>query len=192
MTESGYFDALYAASADPWDLASSLYERRKLALLMGSLPALRYRSAFEPGCAIGVTTVALAGRCDRLLSMDGAAAAVTQASARIAVRGLAERVSVVRGLVPADWPDGSFDLLVLSELLYYLDADARLAVASRAAESLAPGGDIAAVHWRPGFAEAETTGDQVCEELLERLGERGLRVIVDHVEEEFRLLVFRR
>lgn len=182
-----YFDGLYADRDDPWDLSSSRYERRKRELLLASLPRLRYRSGFEPGCALGVTTAELAGRCDRLLAMDCAAAAVDQARAR--VQSSAPHVRVTRGFVPGDWPEGSFDLVVLSELLYYLDHADRLDVAARTIASLAPDGDVAAVHWRHGFAEAASTGDEVHAELVERLSAAGLSVRVDHVEDDFRLLV---
>ncbi len=182
-----YFDRLYADRDDPWDLSSSRYERRKRDLLLASLPRPRYRSGFEPGCALGVTTRELARRCDRLVAMDCAAAAVEQARARVLPSG--QHVTVAQGLVPGDWPEGSFDLVVLSELLYYLDRADRLDVAARTIASLAPGADVAAVHWRHAFDEAASSGDEVHAELAERLCTAGLRVRVDHVEDDFRLLI---
>ncbi len=189
MTDPTYFDELHAARSDPWDLASSPYEQRKIQLLTGSLTRERYRRAFEPGCAIGVASLALAQRCDCLIAMDAADAAVRQARERTQGH---ENIVVKRGSIPADWPDDSFDLIVLSELLYYLDGEARRAVAARVVETLAPAGDLVAVHWRHPFAEAATTGDQVHTELAERLAASGVRVSSSHVEEDFRLDVFRR
>jgi SAM-dependent methyltransferase len=189
MTDPGYFDSLYTDNDDPWDLSSSAYERRKLGLLMTALPRRRYARAFEPGCAIGVTTLALAERCEALIAMDGASVAVAQARAR--VRGC-HCVRVEQGRVPDDWPDGSFDLVVLSELLYYLDEGDRLGVSARIVQSLAPGGDLVSVHWRHPFPEAATTGDMAQAELAERLGPNGFELVVAHVEEDFRLEVYRR
>src|SRR4051794_19155001 len=134
MTSPHYFDGLYRDDLDPWDLASSPYEQRKLALLMASLPEARYREAFEPGCAIGVTTEALAGRCNRLLAMDGAIRAVEQARRRLV--GVKGRVSVREGRIPVDWPALRFDLIVISELLYYLDVEDRREVSSLVVDSL--------------------------------------------------------
>ena len=71
-----YFDAMYQGAADPWGFEDRWYEQRKYAVSLALLPAARYRSAFEPGCSIGVLTRMLAGRCDELLSCDVAAAAV--------------------------------------------------------------------------------------------------------------------
>ena len=73
---ASYFDGMYARSADPWGFTSRWYERRKYAISLAMLPRERYRRGFEPGCSIGVLTRQLAGRCDRLLACDVAAAAV--------------------------------------------------------------------------------------------------------------------
>jgi SAM-dependent methyltransferase len=188
MTEPGYFDRLYADQDDPWGLETSGYEQRKLGLLMTSLPREGYGNAFEPGCAIGVTTAALAGRCDRLTAMDCAPAAVHQARARLRAHS---NVAVVQGCVPDTWPNETFDLIVLSELLYYLDDPARREVAERVVATLAPVGDLAVVHWRHPFAEAATTGDRVHAELADRLTPAGLKILTAHIEDDFRLEVFR-
>jgi SAM-dependent methyltransferase len=188
MTDAGYFDRLYAAQDDPWDLSTSGYERRKLGLLMAELPRPRYRHAFEPGCATGLTTAMLAQRCDQLTAMDIASAAVRQARDR--VRDCAG-VAVVQGRLPDAWPAGCFDLVVVSELLYYLDQPARREVADRIIATLEPSGDLIAVHWRHPFVEAACTGDEVHIELAERLLGAGLRMIRAHVEDDFRLEVFR-
>ncbi|MEJ7628913.1 MAG: class I SAM-dependent methyltransferase [Nocardioidaceae bacterium] len=189
MTEPGYFDGLYAGKDDPWDLSGSPYERRKLDVLMASLPRPRYRDAFEPGCAIGVTTCALAKRCDRLLAMDGAASAVAQTRSRLA--GVAPHVRVIQGRLPDDWPDGSFDLIVLSELLYYLDAASRRQIADRIRSTAAADADVMVVHWRHPFTEATTTGDQAHRELTAGLRDAGFRRLVHHVEDDFQLQVHR-
>ena len=80
---ASYFDGMYARSADPWGFTSRWYERRKYAISLAMLPRERYRRGFEPGCSIGVLTQQLAGRCDRLLACDVAAAAVTTATRRL-------------------------------------------------------------------------------------------------------------
>ncbi len=55
-----YFDRMYSESADPWQLQSRWYERRKYAITLALLPYARYRHAFEPGCSVGVLTEQLA------------------------------------------------------------------------------------------------------------------------------------
>jgi hypothetical protein len=91
--------------------------------------------------------------------------------------------------VPADWPSGSFDLVLCSELLYFLDADGRAELRRRALLSLEPDGHLMAVHWRHGFDEAPSNGDEVHAELA---ATSGLESLVHHVEPDFRLDVWRR
>jgi SAM-dependent methyltransferase len=160
--DPGYFRGLYAASADPWGLAERWYEARKYALTVALLPRERYGAAFEPGCSVGVLTAQLAPRCDRLLACDAVPDAV--AAARVRAAGL-PGVRVEQRVIPDDWPPGSFDLIVLSELLYYFD-DADLGqVLGLGIGSLRPGGQILAVHWRHPAPDHPRTGDEVHEDL---------------------------
>jgi predicted TPR repeat methyltransferase len=151
------FEATYAASEDPWGFATRWYETRKYALTLAALPQPRYHQGFEPGCSIGVLSDQLADRCDHLLAADGAAAAVEQAKARLAGR---DHVTVRRLLLPQEWPDGEFDLVVLSELGYYFDAGDLRWLLDRAAETTVAGGNLVAVHWR-GETDYPLTGDEV-------------------------------
>jgi SAM-dependent methyltransferase len=152
-----YFDGMYAASPDPWGFESRWYERRKYAVTMALLPSERYRDAFEPGCSIGVLTRLLAGRCDRLLSCDAAAAA---AEAAVRRNASLRNVRVEQRLLPGDWPAGRFDLIVLSELLYYFGEDDLRNILRLAAGALRPGGTLIAVHWRHHVAEYPRSGDE--------------------------------
>jgi SAM-dependent methyltransferase len=177
--EAEYFDGLYAASADPYGFGSRWYERRKYAISLAMLPRERYRSAFEPGCSIGVLTAMLAPRCDHLLSCDLSEDAVAAAAGRTAGH---PQVRVERRAIPGDWPSGRFDLVVLSELLYYLsdrDLDRTLALAVAA---LRPGGTLLAVHWRRPVGFHPQTGDGVHEAIAAR---PELTLIADHREPDF-------
>ncbi len=157
-----YFRDLYAACADPRGLAGRWYEARKYAVSTALLPRQRYGRAFEPGCSIGVLTAMLAPRCDALLACDAVPDAVSSARARTA--GL-PGVRVEQRAVPGQWPPGSFDLIVLSELLYYFD-DADLGqVLGLGIGSLRPGGQLLAVHWRHPAPDHPRTGDEVHEDL---------------------------
>jgi len=139
-----YFEALYAADPDPWGFVSSDYERAKYDATMAALPAHTFAAALEVGCSIGLLARRLARRCASLLAVDVADAALAQARARCA--GL-DHVEIRRLRIPQEWPDGAFDLILFSEILYYLSPDdvARTALRTRAA--LSPGGAVLLVHY---------------------------------------------
>ncbi|HZZ02487.1 class I SAM-dependent methyltransferase [Paraburkholderia sp.] len=155
---AAYFNELYKSSDDPWKLREGWYERRKRSLTLALLPRPRYRNAFEPGCAIGELTAELATRCDALLAADLHETAVRLARERVA--GMPQ-VRVEQRTVPHEWPTeaGPFDLIVISEFAYYLDAADLETLAARIAASLTPDGTLLACHWRRPFAEALESAD---------------------------------
>ena len=87
---------------------------------------------------------------------------------------------VERRALPAEWPAGPFDLVVCSELLYYWDEPTLEEALAAMADSLAPGGRLVAVHYRPQSSVDPSSGDEVHALLRERLalahvGGRGQR-----------------
>lgn len=179
-----YFDAMYDAAPDPWGLETRWYEQRKYAVTIASLPRPSYRRGFEIGCSIGVLTAMLAQRCDALLAVDVNAAAVDGARARL--RG-ARHVDVRRLAVPSQWPPGSFDLVVLSEVGYYLSTPDLDDLLGRVTGSLDDAGSFVAVHWRHPVADYPLTGDEVHARIAAATGlDRQAR----HEEADFVLEVF--
>ena len=134
----GYFDEMYAAAADPWGLRSRWYETRKYAISLAMLPRQHYARRLrarllDRACSPEM----LAPRCDRLLACDGAAAAVRAAAAHTA---RFPNVRVEQRTLPRRLAGRAFDLIVLSEFLYYfagarpgqvLDLAARRAASGR-------------------------------------------------------------
>jgi len=183
VTSMDYFHQMYARSSDPWHLTERPYERRKYELTVASLPARRFARAYEPGCSVGVLTEMLAARCDVLVASDPVEKAVEL------TRGRAPGVTTMLGALPACWPDGPLDLVVFSEVLYFLDAADRAASIDGARRALVPGGVLACVHWRHPFAEADCDGDQVQREVD---AAPGFVERVRHVERDFVLVVLER
>jgi cyclopropane fatty-acyl-phospholipid synthase-like methyltransferase len=141
---TAYFDEIYATEPDPWGFETRWYEARKYALTLAALPRERYRRGFEPGCANGVLTELLAARCDALVASEAVAAVAQRARARVAGRPHVE----VRDLaIPDAWPEGAFDLVVLSEVAYYLSAEGLTDLLTKIDACLDPGGHVVAVHW---------------------------------------------
>jgi SAM-dependent methyltransferase len=140
-----HFDALYQDSPDPWRVGSVWYERRKYALTVASLPRERYQHGLEPGCSIGELTRLIADRCDRLLAFDFAEAAVRAARTSLRSR---PNVRVEWRSLPGELPEGSYDLIVVSEVLYYLSAPDLASAVDGLIARLDDGGDLVAVHHR--------------------------------------------
>jgi trans-aconitate methyltransferase len=179
-----HFDNLYQAGHDPWQVRERWYEQRKRGLLLASLPRRRYQRAYEPGCGNGELTACLSARCGQVLAADGSLAALERARQRLG--GQAPNVTLERHRVPHDWPAGEFDLIVISELAYYLDQPALNVLARRCASSLSASGTLALCHWKPDFGDRMLPTDRVhaAFRALPRMHQ-----VVRHEEEDFLLEV---
>ena len=151
-----YFDALYAADADPWRFETSDYEAAKYADTIAALPRQHYAAAVEFGCSIGVLTEQLAGRADTLLGIDVAQAALDRASARCAAL---PHVRFARMRIPDEMPKQRFDLIMLSEVLYYFEPRPLMRLADRLHAIATPDADLMLVHWLGPTPDYPLTGD---------------------------------
>ncbi|MBF4571615.1 bifunctional PIG-L family deacetylase/class I SAM-dependent methyltransferase [Herbiconiux sp. VKM Ac-1786] len=175
-----YFDALHTDAADPWGFESRWYEERKRAILLASLPDREYREVLEVGTSTGVLSRELAGRASaRFVGVDVSEVALARAAERN--RDL-PHAGFERMTVPADWPAGTFDLVVVSEVGYYLDPASLTALFDRIAATLAPGGALVLCHWRHTIVDRALTGDDV-HAVLERRPE--FVRLARHLEEDF-------
>ncbi|MCO8168702.1 nodulation S family protein [Pseudomonas sp. 21LCFQ02] len=181
-----YFEHLFEGNDDPWAFRQRWYEQRKRALTLAALPLQHYRSIFEPGCANGELSALLATRCDRLLACDTSARAVTLARQRLQD---SPHATVMHGRLPQDWPSEKFDLIVFSEVGYYLDeADLRTCI-KRMDDSLSDNGHLLACHWRPVIDGCPLDAEQVHRLVAEQL---PLQRVCLHRETDFVLEVFAR
>ena len=183
-----YFDGVYRASDDPWAFASSPYERAKYADTLATLPRPHYGRAFEIGCSIGVLTAQLAPRCGHLLSVDVSEAALAQARQRCAAL---PQVELRKLQVPNEFPDGKFDLMLLSEVGYYWSPADLARAADQLLAALPPGGQLLLVHWTPVVPDYPQTGDEVHDFFLQKTGPQGpLRHLHGHRADKYRLDLF--
>ncbi|MFK0310361.1 class I SAM-dependent methyltransferase [Pseudomonas sp. NPDC090233] len=179
--DAQYFADLYADNEDPWAFRTRWYERRKRDLLLASLPRQCYQRVFEPACANGELSAGLAERCAELLCQDLDPTAVQLARQRLAGT---HNAAVATGRLPVDWPGGSFDLIVLSEVGYYLDPTDWLQVIEQSVASLTDDGGLLACHWRHPIAGCPQDGREVHHLLARHL---PLYPVVRHEEADFLL-----
>ena len=142
--DPSYFEAVFAADPDPWGFETSLYEADKYRATLDALPNERYARALEVGCAGGVLTAHLADRCAALVAVDVASGALDAAQRRLGNRPFVE---VRRAVVPDETPEGSFDLVVVSEVGYYLSVADLARFERQLSERVVPGGHVVLVHW---------------------------------------------
>ena len=161
------FDAVHTGNDDPWQYTTSWYEHRKRTLTLAALPGLNYTAGLEVGCSIGTLSVELAQRCGSFLAVDASSAALAHAARRL------EHIPAARTghlTVPQDWPDGRFDLIVVSEVGYYLAPGELAELFERVEAALLPGGTLALCHWRHPISGWELDGDSVHAAARRQLG----------------------
>jgi len=182
-----YFDDVYAGGVDPWGFRDRWYEERKRALTLAALPARDLGRCFEPGCSIGVLTAALAPRCTTLLGTDVSPVALSAARRRLAGQ---PQVTLERRVLPGEWPAGTFDTVVVSELAYYLVGGDLDLFWRRACGALAPAGTLLACHWRHPVTDYPIGGDEAHDGLGAAATAAGLGRLVHHIEDDLVLEVF--
>ncbi len=163
-----YFRQMYADSDDPWGFAERWYETRKYDITMSLLPAQQYERALELGSSIGVLSERLAGRCGSLLCLE-----LDERAADLSRRRLADvhdRVTVRVADIADGIDEGRFDLIVASEVLYYLDDPGLTAITATLDGHRRAGATVIAAHWRHFVSAYPWSGDEVHERLRRVLG----------------------
>ena len=115
----GYFESWDRRSEDPWGHVTSTYEHDRYLWTLAALGQRRFARALEVGCSLGIFTEQLAAHCDELLAVDISEVSVARAGERLA---RFPHVRVERRTVPAEMPEGPFDLIVCADVLVYWTA----------------------------------------------------------------------
>jgi SAM-dependent methyltransferase len=178
---------MFQKTDDPWNLESSIYEQVKYANTIAALRGRIYARAFEVGCAKGVLTDKLATLCEKLLAIDVSSTALKAARARCA--GFPQ-VGFANMIFPRQAPEGTFDLVVLSEVAYYWDDRDLEGAAAWLRKHLAKGGDVILVHWT-GSTDYPQSGNEAVEKLRSAL-EDVTDVITTERYPEYRLDLWRK
>lgn len=135
-----HLDALYAEGDDPWGFRTSAYEQAKFAATRAALSRPAYDSALEPGCGNGELARHIAPLCRRYTGIDAVETAL-EAARRAVPQG-----RFVQGFLPCAFPPGDYDLVLLSEVLYFLDRPGLDALAREIA-ARCPAAEVLAVTW---------------------------------------------
>jgi predicted TPR repeat methyltransferase len=162
LETQAYFDQIYASDHDPWGYEQRWYEERKRQICLSVLLQPHYASALEIGCSNGVFSEVLGLRCSQLLCLDGHAKAIELASKRLAAY---PHIQVQQAWIPEQLPTQRFDLIVISEILYYLDLQQLHRLLHWLDQHLAASGTLLCCHWRHPILGFELDGNQVHQHL---------------------------
>jgi SAM-dependent methyltransferase len=113
-----FFNDLWT-HGDPWGLETSDFERARYARLIAMLDQPRYPRVLEIGCGAGAFTRLLAPLADRLLALDVSSEAIARAQ-RIQVGPDHVEFRVANVMDYRVKEEGPWDLIVLSETIYFL------------------------------------------------------------------------
>jgi SAM-dependent methyltransferase len=171
--DDDYFHHMYRHNPDPWDFTNRWYEERKRALTMAILPRQHFTRIFEPGCSIGNLTMLLVDRCDEIIASDLVDAAVDYARARLADSDVNGKARFEKWSLRDRWPNESFDLIVLSEICFYLTAPELDDLLDSTCAHLNADGVLLAAHWRHVVTDYPMTGDAVHDRLNRHHGLRS-------------------
>jgi peptidoglycan/xylan/chitin deacetylase (PgdA/CDA1 family) len=139
----GMFESLFARSPDPWKYTNA-YECVKYDQTLSLLPPGPIRNALEIACAEGHFTEMLAPRVDKLIAADISQIALERAALR--AREFSN-VSYMHLDLQTDELGRDFDLIVCSEVLYFLGNKQRLgSAAGKLADALGRGGHLIMAH----------------------------------------------
>ncbi len=111
------FDELFAQSADPWEYDAAPYEQVRFARTIAALGDRHFRRGLEVACAAGVLTERIAPLCKELVAVDASREAIAHARRRLQRW---DNIDIRLARMPDDMPEGRFDLIMLSDMLYYL------------------------------------------------------------------------
>lgn len=172
--DHGFFEKLYTEHDDPWAVLTSDYEQDKFDATLGALQRDTYSNALELGCSIGALTRRLAPRCKALTAVDTSPAALRRARLHCPDA----HVSFVQAHLPdGDW-HGPYDLVVLSEVLYYFPVPALVRLADRLSHVVTRHTEVISVHWT-GDTDYPLSGDRATE-LFQSLLRAQVRQRVRH------------
>jgi 2-polyprenyl-3-methyl-5-hydroxy-6-metoxy-1,4-benzoquinol methylase len=141
--DRAYFEALYQTDIDPWKFRASEYERAKYDMTIAVLPDVPFEKCLELGCSIGALTCRLASCCKSIVAIDTSALALEEARNSCPD----PRVDFRQMHLPDGDLGSGYDLVVASEILYFLDTPALCRLAHQLRTAVVVGAHFVSVHW---------------------------------------------
>lgn len=160
------FERKFASDPDPWRTWTSSYEQVKRRHLGQVIGPGRYGRVLEVGAGNGSNTHMLASRALRLTVTEG-----TLTGVRLIREMFDEtrRIKVCRLDISDRLPEHRYDLIVISEILYYLKDKPFRNLVREVKRTLQPGGVLVLAHHTGLFGDAARNGGSVHRQFLSQL-----------------------
>jgi SAM-dependent methyltransferase len=138
------FERLYLEKSDPWEFRSSAYELQKYKRTLDRILERRKGSerVLEVGCSVGTFTRQLAENFQQVVAIDFSDEAIARAAEYC---GEKRTIRFIRSNLQSLKLNDAFDVIVCSEILYYIDRRHSAAVCTQLKRLLAPNGVIVTV-----------------------------------------------
>jgi len=163
LTKPDRIEQFFDSGGDPFGFDENPNEQLKFRRTLEVSGEGSLGSVLEIGCAVGSFTELLAPRATQVLAIDVSAPAIEQARQRL---DQYPHVRVETRTLPAEFPDGPFDLIIASDVLYYLPVDDLRVCLRQIEAALNPGGALVAVDYTPRVGTL-LNGDELHEFLAE-------------------------
>lgn len=157
------FEMRFRQDPDPWQTHTRRREKVKRHQLMQAAGFRRWSRALELGAGNGSNTVLLARRSlqlDACEATDSGFALIQEAVASL------PNVQVCKHVIPERFPSSFYDLIVISEVLYYLPPGHLRKLSRAISRALVPGGRLVLAHHHRRFADAWLGGATAQENLI--------------------------
>jgi SAM-dependent methyltransferase len=182
------FEQKFLANIDPWNYTTSPFERYKRDVLLLACGCRTFGRGLELACAIGVTSRCLAQRCLRLLAVDSSLTALAEAKMRTRD---GERITFRHAVLPNETPRGPFDLIVASEIAYYISQRALYRLLHDLEMALAPSGRIVFLNHTRQFDDAAQL-PALAHERMRRALEKSMYVVFHERRGRFDVVAFQK
>jgi len=142
-----HFEGLYRKKPDPWNYENYEFEKEKYLKTFQAIPD-EVETVWEIGSSEGLFTQYLLESGKRVLGVDISATALERAQERLKDYG--DRIRLQRLDITKEDIDGTFDLILASEILYYLGGkNILLLLEDKFYRHLRPGGYFLLCHFYP-------------------------------------------
>jgi cyclopropane fatty-acyl-phospholipid synthase-like methyltransferase len=182
------FEQKFRDNIDPWNYTRSPFKHYKRSVLLRACGCRTYGRGLELACAIGETTRYVAQRCLRLLAVDSSLTALHEANRRLQGN---QRVTFRQAVLPGETPRGPFDLIVASEIAYYISAQSLDQLSDKLKLALAPNGRIVFLNHTCAFDDAAQAPARAHQRIRRTL-EKSMGVVFHERHRRFDVVAFRK